>query len=83
MLTLFNQYSETLDRPNEVYATRMKKQDKVTTKQLISSKLSSNDLFRAGSDNNSDSRSNRSLKMSRSGSIDQLGFCYYHKKASK
>jgi hypothetical protein len=82
MLTSINQCSESLERPNEISTNlnRKKKQDKITTKQLITSKMQS-DVIKSGSEfgYNSD-RSNKSLKVSRSGSIDQLGYCYYHKK---
>ena len=82
MLTTINQNFEALERPNEIWTNlnRKKKQDKITTKQLITSKMQS-DAVRSGTEfgHNSD-RSNKSLKVSRSGSIDQLGYCYYHKK---
>lgn len=90
MLTVINQYSDTLERPNDTHSSlnRMKKQDKITTKQLITSKMQAYNVVRCDSEhglhsNDQLTRSNKSLKMSRSGSIDQLGFCYYHKKASK
>ena len=88
MLTLMNQHSETLERPAEVWAnpSRKKKQEKITTKQLITLKMQSPEI-RSGSEHgfmhssSEHSRSNKSLgKQSRSGSIDQLGYCYYHKK---
>jgi hypothetical protein len=87
-----NQHSESLERPADVWTnqSRKKKQEKITTKQLITLKMQSpNQEVRSGSEHgfvhssSEHSRSNKSFgKQSRSGSIDQLGFCYYHKKHS-